>query len=277
MSAGARFAGRVAVVTGGTSGIGLATGARLAAEGAQVVLAGRGEEQGKAAAAGIGPGVRFQPADVTQRGQLDALFSETFARFGRLDVLVNSAGAVVVAPTATLRRDHWQRALDVNLTGTFESCQAALPHLRATIASGQATGAAIVNVASLDAVAGDAGMAAYNAAKAGVVNFTRSLALELAREGIRVNAVSPGAVDTPMTTDTTGDPRIAAAFRRAIPVGRFGRPEEIAAAVAFAAADEASFMVGANLVVDGGVTCSTGHPDLLELFGLVPTPGTAPS
>ena len=268
MTQSGRFAGKVAVVTGGTSGIGRATAHRLAGEGAEVVIVGRSERRGRDAETAAGAGVVFQRADVTRRHELDALFAGVMRRCGRLDVVVNSAGSVVVEPTGTLRPEHWRRTLDVNLTSTFESCQAALPHLRATIAAGRATGAAIVNVASLDAVGGDVGMAAYAAAKAGVVNFTRCLALELAREGIRVNAVSPGAVDTPMTVATTGDERIAAAFRRAIPVGRFGHPEEIAAAIAFAAADEASFLVGANLVVDGGVTAGTGHPDLLSLFGL---------
>ncbi len=263
-----RYTDKVAIVTGGTSGIGLATAARLVSEGAKVVIAGRGEAQGLAAVEAIGPGALFHQTNVTQRDQLEGLMTATVERFGRLDVLVNCAGSLVVSPTDKLRPEHWHRTLDVNLTATFEACQLALPHLRATIASGQVSGAAIVNVASLDAVGGDAGMAAYNAAKAGVVNFTRSLALELAPEGIRVNAVSPGAVDTPMTVATTGDERIAAVFCAAIPVGRFAQPEEIAAAIAFVAADEASFMVGANLVVDGGVTASTGHPNLVQLFGL---------
>lgn len=274
----ARFAGKVAVVTGGSSGIGLATCARLLQEGACVVMAARRADAGEAAVrvllaearAGNDPAearLAFQPTDVTDRAQLDALFAFAEARFGRLDVLVNNAGGAGVGPVDTLPARHWQRLIALNLTALFDACQAVLPAMRRTIAAGVAAGTAIVNVASLTAVAGEAGMAAYAAAKAGALNFTRSLALELIREGIRVNAVSPGAVDTPLAALSTGTPHVKAAFEAAIPAGRFARPEEIAAAIAFLAADEASFVVGANLLVDGGVTAATGHPDLLRAFG----------
>lgn len=267
--AGGRFGGRVAVITGGTSGIGLATAQRLCAEGASVVIAGRDPARGEAAAATLpADRARFVATDVTDRPALDDLYAATVAAFGRLDVVVNSAGAIVVTPFGRLKREHWQKTLAVNLGAVIDSCQAALPHLRATVATEPRRQAAIVNIASLDAVGGDKGMTVYSAAKAGVVNFTRSLALELIGEDIRVNAVSPGAVDTPMTVATSGPERERRVFEAAIPAGRFGRPEEIAAAVAFVAAEEASFMVGANLVVDGGVTCATGHPDLLALFGM---------
>lgn len=273
MSAGwqpeGRFVSKVAVITGGTSGIGLATAERLVAEGARVVVAGRGAERGEAVAAALGADhARFVPTDVTDRASLDALYAATVDAYGRLDVVVNSAGAVSVVPFGRMKPEQWARTIAVNLTAVFDSCQAALPHLRSTLAAGLAERAAIVNVASLDAVGGDKGMTAYGAAKAGVVNFSRSLALELIGEGIRVNCVSPGAVDTAMTVSTAGDADHAAEFGRHIPAGRFGRPEELAAAIAFVAAEEAAFMVGANLVVDGGVTCATGHPDLLAMFGM---------
>ena len=264
-----RFVGKVAVIAGGTSGIGLATAHRLAAEGASVVVVGRDKARGEAALDGLDPArARFVSTDVTDRDEVDALFAAAVEQFGRLDVLVNAVGAVSVRPFARLRREQWAQTMAVNLTAVFDLCQAALPHLRATIAGGHAPRTAVVNVASLDGVRGDKGMTAYGAAKAGVVNFTRSLALELIGEGIRVNCVSPGAVDTPMTAATAKDPRIEQVFAAAIPAGRFGRPDEIAAAIAFVAADEASFMVGANLVVDGGVTSATGHPDLLAQFGM---------
>ncbi len=267
MSPTGRFTGKVAVVTGGSSGIGLATCRRLHEEGACVVMAARRADVGAAMATSFNSDrVFFQPTDVTQRTQLDDLFGIVEERFGRLDVLVNNAGAASFGSVSTLRPLKWRQSIDINLNAVFDACQAALPRLQATVASGRAAGASIVNIASIAAVAGDRGMAAYNAAKAGVLNFTRTLALELAPQKIRVNAVSPGAIDTPLAAATAKVPRIAEVFNEAIPLGRFGRPEEIAAAIAFLAADEASFITGANLLVDGGVSAGTGHPDLTRLF-----------
>lgn len=274
---GMRFVGKVAVVTGGTTGIGLATVQRLHAEGAAVVFCGRRAALGEEVAATLGEDrACFVTADVTVRADLKALYDKTRERFGQLHVVVNNAGNVVVGPTMKLKPDHWRRTMALNLDSVFDSCQLAIPHLRDTIAAdrasgvvaGGADGGAIVNVASLDSVGADRGFAAYNAAKAGVVNFTRALALEFGPEGIRCNAVSPGAIDTPLTTMTTGNAVARAAFEAAIPVRRYGRPEEIAAAIAFLAADEASFVNGANLLVDGGVTAGTGHPDVMALFGM---------
>ena len=259
-----RFAGRVAIVFGGTSGIGLATARRFHDEGASVVVASRREHE---PVVSIGERVSFCRADVTNRDEVEEALRFCSDRHGRLDVVVNSAGLIVVAPTMNLTPRHWQRTIDVNLNGVFNVCQAAVPHLRTTIALGLAAQTAMVNVLSVDAVAADYGMAAYNAGKAGALNFTRSIAMELASEGIRCNAVSPGAIDTPMSKAMTSNERAVAAYAVATPVGRFGRPEEVAAAIAFLAADEASFVVGHNLIVDGGVTCKTGQPDMLRLLG----------
>jgi meso-butanediol dehydrogenase / (S,S)-butanediol dehydrogenase / diacetyl reductase len=264
-----RFVDKVAVVTGGTTGIGRATVERLHAEGATVVFCGRRSELGDEVAARLSSErALFVTADVTVRADLERLYATCHEQFGRLDVVVNNAGNVVVGPTLKLKPKNWRRTIALNLDAVFDSCQLALPNLLATIESGAATGGAIVNVASLDAVGGDRGFAAYNAAKAGVVNFTRSLALEFGPAGVRANSVSPGAVDTPLTTMTRTDPTAAAAFVAAIPVRRFGKPEEVAAAITFLAADEASFVNGANLLVDGGVTAGTGHPDVLSLFNM---------
>ena len=276
-----RFEGRVAVVTGGTTGIGLAIVQRLHAEGATVVFCGRRPDVGAEALAtldldGASNQAEFVAADVTRREDLEALHATAVERHGRLDVVVNNAGNVVVGPLLKLKPEHWRRTIALNLDSAFDSCQLAIPHLRATLAAHPAPQpgsphprtAAIVNVASLDSVGADRGFAAYNAAKAGLVNFTRALALEFGPEGIRANAVSPGAVETPLTTMTTGNPTARAAFEQAIPVRRYGQPVEIAAAVAFLAAEEASFVNGANLLVDGGVTAGTGHPDVLALFGM---------
>jgi meso-butanediol dehydrogenase / (S,S)-butanediol dehydrogenase / diacetyl reductase len=270
MATGRRFDGKVAVVTGGTAGIGRAVVERLVGEGASVVFCGRRSGLGAEVEAALGRDrAEFVTADVTVRGDLERLYETAAERHGRLDVVVNNAGNVVVGPLMDLTPAHWRRTLALNLDAVFDSCQLAIPHLRATIAAG-AAGAAIVNVASLESVGGDRGFSAYSAAKAGVANLTRSLASEFGPEGIRTNSVSPGAVDTPLTTMTTGDPVARAAFEAAIPLGRFGRPAEIAAAVAFLAAEEASFVNGANLLVDGGVTAGTGHPDVMSLFDMDP-------
>lgn len=266
-SALGRFAGKVALVTGGNSGIGLATAVRLQAEGAQVVIAGRNAARGLAAEEALETKGAFVETDVGDRAQVDCLVEQVDASHGRLDVLVNCAGVVSVAPLEALSETQWRRCMNVNLDALFFLCQAALPLMRSTARTG-ATDAAIVNVASLDGIAGDRGMAAYGAAKAGVINFTRCIALELIRDGVRANCVSPGVIDTPMTVSTAGHADNAITFRNTIPAGRFGRPEEIAATIAFVASADASFMVGANLVVDGGMTCSTGHPDLLTMFGM---------
>jgi meso-butanediol dehydrogenase / (S,S)-butanediol dehydrogenase / diacetyl reductase len=263
-----RFDGSVALVVGGTSGIGAATAARLVDEGAVVVIAGRDAERGDEVAARLGDRVEFVAADVTRRDTVDALVDEIDRRHGRLDVLVNSAGVVAVRPFATMSVEHWQATVGINLTGAFHTCQAALPLLRRTVADGRAHGTAIVNVASLNGIGGDTGMSAYGATKAGIIGMTRSLALEVIGHGVRVNCVSPGAIDTPMTIATAGDAERAAEFAAAIPIGRYGRPDEVAAAIAFVASSDASFMVGANLVVDGGATSASGHPDLLAMFGM---------
>jgi meso-butanediol dehydrogenase / (S,S)-butanediol dehydrogenase / diacetyl reductase len=265
----ARFADKVAVVTGGTSGIGCATVVRLHAEGAAVVFCGRRADLGSQIVDELATErVAFLAADVTVRDDLARLYEVAVERFGHLDVVVNNAGNIVVSPTLQVEPRHWRRTIALNLDAVFDSCQLAIPHLRTTITSGRAMQASIVNVASLDAVGADRGFAAYSAAKAGVVNLTRALALEFGPEGIRVNAVSPGAVDTPLARMSTQNPAAASAFRAAIPLRRFGRADEIAAAIAFLAADEASFVNGANLLVDGGVTAGTGHPDVLALFGM---------
>jgi meso-butanediol dehydrogenase / (S,S)-butanediol dehydrogenase / diacetyl reductase len=267
MPGAGRFTGKVAVVTGGATGIGLATSRRLHDEGACVVMAGRRAEQGAAATAAFNSErAAFKQTDVTKRGQLDVLYRDAVDRFGRLDIVVNNAGAAGFGPVATLRSQHWHRVLAVNLHALFESCQAALPYLLSATTRDRKTSAAIVNVISVSGLSGDRGLAAYNAAKAGALNFTRSLALELAPRRIRVNAISPGAVDTPLSAATSGTPAIAEAFKAVIPLGRFGQPDEIAAAIAFLAADEASFVTGANLVVDGGLTAGTGHPNMLQHF-----------
>ena len=250
-----RFAGRVAIVTGAASGIGAATAAAFAREGARVVVADIDRERGPGVAADIGG--RFAWVDVADEGQVTRMVGETVRADGRLDVLVANAFATAYGSISSLGLAEWNRTLEVTLTAVFTALRAAIPALGAS-------GGAVVNVASISGLAGDRGLAAYNAAKAAVVNLTRTAALELARAGIRVNAVCPGLIDTPALQRAFSRlPEREPVARAAVPVGRFGRPEEVARAILFLASDDASYVTGTTLVVDGGLGAGTGIPDLV--------------
>ncbi|MEE2678831.1 MAG: SDR family NAD(P)-dependent oxidoreductase [Myxococcota bacterium] len=255
-----RLEGRVAVVTGAASGIGAATARRFSDEGARVVL-GDLDEAGGSSVAGECGGA-FVRTDVTQEDQLQALLSEAVERHGRLDVVCNNAGILVPGTLPDLAPEDWRRVIDVDLNSVYYGCRAAIPHLRAS------GGGAIVNLASVSGLAGDYAMPAYNAAKAGVLNFTRAIAMEHAREGIRVNAVCPGVIDTPMSAAVQAFPKLVDAYHQNIPMGRFGRAEEIAATIAFLASDDASYVTGAALVADGGLTAGTGQPHPAQVLDL---------
>jgi meso-butanediol dehydrogenase/(S,S)-butanediol dehydrogenase/diacetyl reductase len=251
-----RFAGRVAIVTGGASGIGAATAAALAREGAWVVVADVDRERGPEIAKEVGG--TFEWIDVGDHGQVTRLVADTVRSAGRLDVLVTSAFATAIGAIESLGDAEWDRTIAVTLSAVFTGLRAAIPLMRGH------GGGAIVNVASVSGLAGDRGLAAYNAAKAGVVNLTRAAALELARSGIRVNAVCPGLIDTPaLRRGLVRMPEREPAVRGAVPIGRFGEPDEVARAIVFLASDDASYITGATLVVDGGLTACTGIPDLV--------------
>jgi meso-butanediol dehydrogenase/(S,S)-butanediol dehydrogenase/diacetyl reductase len=251
----ARFAGRVALVTGAASGIGAATARLLAAEGAHVVVADVDAPCGAAVAGEIGGA--FAAVDVADAPALERVIAETASARGRLDVLVSNAFETAVGPLERLDLAGWRRTLDVTLTAVFTGLRAVAPVMR-----GQGSGA-VVNVASVSGLGGDRGLAAYNAAKAGVVNLTRAAALELAPAGVRVNAVCPGLVATPALARALGGaPGRTAAARRSVPLGRLAEPDEIARAIAFLASDDATYVTGAILVVDGGLTAGSGVPDL---------------
>jgi meso-butanediol dehydrogenase/(S,S)-butanediol dehydrogenase/diacetyl reductase len=259
-----RFAGKVALVTGGASGIGAATARRLRAEGARVMVADLNVEAGAALAKELAEsgaeGALFHGVDVADQASVEALVEETVRRFGRLDVLVNNAGIGSFGLTPDLDPEAWHRVIAVDLHSVFYGCRAAIPHLR------RDGGGAIVNTASISGLGGDYGFAAYNAAKGAVANYTRTLAVDHAREGIRTNAVCPGPIDTPLAAALTASPVAMAAYARCIPMGRIGRAEEVAAAIAFLASDDASYVNGVCLEVDGGLLAHTGQPNFVALF-----------
>ncbi|MBI3770470.1 MAG: SDR family oxidoreductase [Deltaproteobacteria bacterium] len=259
-----RFAGKVMLITGAASGIGAATARRFAREGARLVL-GDLNESGLATVAdelrSSGAEVAFQATDVSERTQVEALTQSAIDRFGRLDVLFNNAGTGVYGKTPDLEPEAWHTIIAVDLHSIFYGCRAAIPHLR------RGGGGVIVNTASISGIRGDYGLAAYNAAKGGVVNYTRTLAIDHARERIRVNCVCPGPIETALTSPIfQASPAIVEEYAKLIPMGRIGRPEEIAGVVAFLASDDTSYVTGAAIVIDGGVTAATGQPNFTRFL-----------
>ncbi|MFG1953378.1 3-oxoacyl-ACP reductase [Micromonospora sp. NPDC048830] len=245
-----RLQDRVAVVTGAGSGIGLATVRRFAAEGARMVCVDIDAEAGKRAADEVGG--EFVAADVADEAAVRDLFDGVVERHGRVDVAFNNAGISPPEDDSILETglDAWERVLRVNTTSVYLCCRYVIPHMRR-----QGKGS-IINTASFVALMGAAtSQIAYTASKGGVLAMTRELGVQFAREGIRVNALCPGPIATPLLLELFAkDPERAARRLVHVPMGRFGRPEEIAAAVAFLASDDSSFMTAAQFVVDGGIT-----------------------
>ncbi|MBQ1036578.1 MULTISPECIES: 3-oxoacyl-ACP reductase [Micromonospora] len=245
-----RLQDRVAVVTGAGSGIGLATVRRFTAEGARVVCVDIDVAAGEKAAEECGG--EFVRADVADESAVRDLFDGVVDRHGRVDIAFNNAGISPPDDDSILDTglDAWERVLRVNTTSVYLCCKYAIPHMRR-----QGKGS-IINTASFVALMGAAtSQIAYTASKGGVLAMTRELGVQFAREGIRVNALCPGPVATPLLLELfAADPERAARRLVHVPMGRFGQPEEIAAAVAFLASDDASFMTAAQFVVDGGIT-----------------------
>lgn len=247
-----RFNGKVAIVTGGSSGIGAAIVARLVSEGARVLVGDISPPAQESEA------VRFHRCDVTVQAEIAAMVQAAVDAFGRIDLLVNNAGIGCFATTPELPAETWERLFAINVTAVFHACKIAIPLIR------QSGGGAILNVASISGLGGDYGFSAYSASKAAVINYTRTLALDHAREGIRVNALCPGAIgQTAMGVGTHGSAADQQEWLDAIPMGRTGTPEEMASVAAFLLSDEASYMTGAIVAADGGRTAHTGQPNIL--------------
>ena len=256
-----RFHKLVALVTGAGSGIGAAIATRLAQEGAIVLVADRDFPAALAITAGLNASGYVASAlelDVTSNEQIRSVVEDVGARHGHLDVLVNNAGIHYGGSFEDTDMSNWRRLMAVNVEGTMRLSLAALPWLKA---SGRPT--AIVNLSSISGLGGDFGQAAYATSKGAVTHLTRSMALDLAKFGIRVNAVCPGSVRTPMFEAAIAklDPnQVEQAFAKAYPMGRIAEPAEVASAVAFLASEDASFVNGVNLPVDGGLTAHNGAP-----------------
>jgi NAD(P)-dependent dehydrogenase (short-subunit alcohol dehydrogenase family) len=246
------FDDKVVLVTGATSGIGKATALAFGRSGAKVVVSGIDEDDGRAVVERItqdGSEAIFVPADVTRQEDVDRLVDSTIRHYGRLDGAFNNAGIESeTAPTAECTEENWARVLEVNLTGVWRCMKAEIPPMLAT------GGGTIVNCSSVAGLVGFAGSAPYVASKHGLLGLTKTAALEYASQGIRVNAICPGVIATPMVDRVTkGNPEVEQQLIGMEPIGRMGSSDEIADAVLWLCSDGASFVVGHPLVVDGGM------------------------
>jgi NAD(P)-dependent dehydrogenase (short-subunit alcohol dehydrogenase family) len=240
------LAGRTALVVGGATGIGRAAAEAVVNFGATVFIAGRSTDVGEATAAEIG--ASYLAMDVTDSASIDAAVAEVVRRSGRLDIAVNGAGAGLNKPTEETEDAEFARVVDVNFGGVFRCCRA---EGRAMLAQG---GGSIVNIASMSAhiVNHPQKQAIYNASKAAILHYTRSLAVEWADRGIRVNSISPGYTETAMTAVSRTIPERLASWHAKTPLGRIARPDEMAGAIVYLASETSSFVTGADIVIDGG-------------------------
>jgi meso-butanediol dehydrogenase/(S,S)-butanediol dehydrogenase/diacetyl reductase len=249
-----RFSGKTVLVTGAASGIGRATARRFADEGANLVVVDRDWSALEIAAAELPQDrVQIQPGDTSSKEAAVAAVEAAVRRFGALDVLVNNAGIASKGDITQTSEDDFARVLAVNVGGYFHMAKAAMPELVKTKGS-------IVMTSSVSGLGGDWSMFAYNTSKGAVSNMVRAMALDAGRDGVRVNAVNPSFTDTGMTKDMQADSELMAKFKERMPLGPIARPEDIAAVIAFLASDDARFVTGVNLPVDGGLTASNGQP-----------------
>ena len=248
-----RLPGKVALITGGASGLGRASAMMLAREGARVAVTDINEEGGRAVATAIGDAARFIRHDVTSEADWKAAIAATLDAFGALHVLVNSAGIGISKDVEALTLEEWRRVHAIDLDGVFLGCKHAVP------AIARSGGGSIVNISSISGIIAGHNMAAYNSAKAGVRLLTKSVALHCARKGygIRCNSVHPTFIDTPILDpykQQLGAREAVAKLARQVPLGRIGEPDDVAYGVLYLASDESKFMTGAELILDGGIS-----------------------
>lgn len=253
-----RFAGKTVIVTGSSSGIGEGIARRFHDEGANVVINSRNQADCEKVAADMDADrVLVVAGDVSKPEFAGTIVAETVARFGGLDVLINNAGVAYSGLLSETPDKQIDRVMDINVKGVIYLTREAIPHLAKTKGS-------IVNISSVSGIGGDWVLPVYNASKGAVTNFTRGMALQLGRQGIRVNAVLPSVTRSDMTDGITGNDALLKAFMKRLPLGRVAEPDDIAGPVLFLASEEAKFVTGVNLPVDGGVSASNGQPNFFD-------------
>jgi len=257
-----RFEGKTVLVTGAAAGTGEAIARRFASEGASIAICDINEEKLASVSdllRSVGNNVFNRCVDVTQGDELESFINEAAEHFGKLDVLVNNVGGGPFGNVEAIGPDDWRRTTAISLDSVYHGCHAAIPHLKITRGS-------IVNIASIAGIRAEYDVPAYCAAKAGVINLTRAMAWNLGPDGVRVNAVAPGATATPNMEWMWSKPDLRSVMEQAIPLRRWAEPSDIAGVVAFLASPDAASITGVDIVVDGGMSLGTGSPRLSTLL-----------